>query len=309
MKIKSHFLNSFLMIFFMGSLCSTKGHAQLGFPADIQSEFDSGNYTLDQTGFLNSFANYYFYSDSAGRQRFAIEYSVGNQSIHDLEGGFGGPIPLYGKVWIAGLRTSSSDDGGFFSCGVSSIAGFTMYLEQVRPIQFPISNFPEETFFVSLNREALLQSHGSFSWLIDERKAVGNMCSEGPWFCLGTDCEIGGMINMIGLEFEETSPDVFNLVLNFSDSRTELYSHYSSAPDFKGKPGFLTCQKFELGCATGGSGIPGDVTGDFEVNLLDVSSFVCALQTGNYVEEADVSGDGFLTLLDVIFFVDILSNL
>ncbi|MEM9412668.1 MAG: dockerin type I domain-containing protein [Planctomycetota bacterium] len=282
--------------------------AQNNFPDSLQTGFDNGDFTLTDSGVLNSLARYYFFDDANGRQRFAMEYLVGNDSTHDAQNDFGQLIALYGRVWFSGFRNYTPDDG-FFGCGTKPVAGFTIYLEQVQPIEFPIGNFYDSTVFVSLNREALLQGQGEFSWLVDDDFAVGSMCSDGPIFCLGFECEIGASINLIGLDFVEANNGDYQLNLDFSDTRTMFYDHYSSAPEYKGQPGFITCQRYELGCATGGSGIPGDVNGDEAVNLLDVDPFICVLQSGNYVAEADLSNDGFVSLLDVLFFVDLLSEL
>ncbi len=52
----------------------------------------------------------------------------------------------------------------------------------------------------------------------------------------------------------------------------------------------------------------GDVNGDGEINLLDVSSFVDALAGGDFVDAADLNRDGSVNLLDVSFFIDLLAS-
>ena len=50
----------------------------------------------------------------------------------------------------------------------------------------------------------------------------------------------------------------------------------------------------------------GDVNQDGVVDLLDVSSFVDLIVSGEYQAEADVNRDGVVDLLDVAPFIDIL---
>ena len=70
----------------------------------------------------------------------------------------------------------------------------------------------------------------------------------------------------------------------------------SSGGDFAISGGFVDEPSFILG----------DVNGDGVVNLLDVTPFVEAITTGNFVAEADINGDGVVNLLDVDPFVDLL---
>ena len=52
----------------------------------------------------------------------------------------------------------------------------------------------------------------------------------------------------------------------------------------------------------------GDVNQDGVVDLLDVSPFVAALNSGDFQHEADVNCDGVVSLLDVQPFVELLAN-
>lgn len=52
----------------------------------------------------------------------------------------------------------------------------------------------------------------------------------------------------------------------------------------------------------------GDVNGDGQVNLLDVSPFVDAIVAGEFLPAADINGDGVVNLLDVGPFVSLLSG-
>ena len=60
--------------------------------------------------------------------------------------------------------------------------------------------------------------------------------------------------------------------------------------------------------ADAGKFIVGDLNGDGEVNLLDVSPFVDALVNGIFIAAADINGDGEVNLLDVAPFVDLLTG-
>ena len=51
----------------------------------------------------------------------------------------------------------------------------------------------------------------------------------------------------------------------------------------------------------------GDVNGDLEVNLLDVTPFVGSI-LGDFEEAADINKDGVVDLRDVPFFIDIIVN-
>ena len=52
----------------------------------------------------------------------------------------------------------------------------------------------------------------------------------------------------------------------------------------------------------------GDVNRDGAVDLLDVSPFVDAILSGEFIPEADINGDGTVDLLDVGPFVQLLTN-
>ena len=54
--------------------------------------------------------------------------------------------------------------------------------------------------------------------------------------------------------------------------------------------------------------IKGDVNGDGVVNLLDVSPFIDALTSSEFIPEADTNCDGEVNLLDVASFVDLLNG-
>ena len=54
--------------------------------------------------------------------------------------------------------------------------------------------------------------------------------------------------------------------------------------------------------------VPGDLTGDGVVNLLDVAPFVALLSLGGFQAEADLNGDGLVNLLDVQPFVSLLAG-
>ena len=302
MEISNHKVAVCLFLFLLFHIQDASAQ---NFPDEIQAQFNSGDFVLTDSGDINSYASYFYYLDANGRERFLVRYEVGMDSVHDA---FSGVIPLYGYVWLAGARTYTEDDLFFFALEEETV-GMRMYLEQVNPIEFPIDNFHSENFAVDLTPLALLQSAGSFSWVIEDSYASGSMYSGGPEFCLGQECQIGGYINLIGLDFVETNPLVFQQLLNFHDTRTKLYDHYSSSPDFKGAPGFFNYQFFELGLGCGGgSGIVGDLNGDSLVNLLDVSPFVCVIESGEYVFEADVLADGQVNLLDVDAFVELLTD-
>lgn len=57
-----------------------------------------------------------------------------------------------------------------------------------------------------------------------------------------------------------------------------------------------------------GGALKGDVNLDGAVNLLDVSSFVDRIASGQFQLEADCNCDGFVNLLDVPTFVGILNG-
>lgn len=52
----------------------------------------------------------------------------------------------------------------------------------------------------------------------------------------------------------------------------------------------------------------GDVNGDGSVDLLDVSPFVDAILSGEFIAAADINGDGVVDLLDVEPFVQLILN-
>ncbi len=52
----------------------------------------------------------------------------------------------------------------------------------------------------------------------------------------------------------------------------------------------------------------GDLNGDGQVNLLDVSPFVDAVVSGTFIPEADINGDGEVNLLDIAPFVALLTG-
>ena len=52
----------------------------------------------------------------------------------------------------------------------------------------------------------------------------------------------------------------------------------------------------------------GDVNGDGLVNLLDVTPFIDAISSGQYMSEADTNCDGLVNLLDVETFIDLISS-
>lgn len=52
----------------------------------------------------------------------------------------------------------------------------------------------------------------------------------------------------------------------------------------------------------------GDTSGDGVVNFLDISPFISALSTGDYLDEADVNQDGVVNFLDIGPFIAILSG-
>ena len=54
--------------------------------------------------------------------------------------------------------------------------------------------------------------------------------------------------------------------------------------------------------------IPGDLTCDGVVNLLDVSPFVAAISAGVFDPKADVNGDGSVNLSDIEPFVNLLTG-
>ena len=58
----------------------------------------------------------------------------------------------------------------------------------------------------------------------------------------------------------------------------------------------------------GESQLLGDVNGDGEVNLLDVSPFVELISSGGFSDNADVNFDGVVDLLDIGPFIDLLTG-
>jgi len=233
------------------------------FPEELQPCFDSGTCTVTSSGDLSSTIRYFLFTDENGDEKFLMRYCIGGDANHSSvsDGETFADIPLFGVVWLEGQQTYGNNLGG----------GFTLYLEDVQPIEYPISNFELSTVTIWVGRTALLAGGGSFFEDIDG--VTGNINADGILICLAYTCEAGAAFNLLGLEFVDNGGGDAIMSLNFFETRTHLYDQYVSFDGSKDFGPSLTEQSFDT-ADSAINGLVGDVNRDGVVNLLDVAPFV-----------------------------------
>ena len=275
-------------------VCCFAGTASAqNWPVAVEQQFDSGNYILQDEIPVSVTTFIYTLVDSSGVERFLAAYSIGGESRHftQSDGMTTSDIPLSGTLWLEGLRQY---DGSVW---------FQMYLEQIEPIDYPISNFDTDEINIGLGQQAALAGTGSFIEDVDG-EPKGNMTADGVSFCLAETCAVGAEFRMVGFRFELNAQDQLVFGLNFADGEEVIFRQFGSFDGTKDGPPFLISQTFENGCS-----ILGDLNLDGNVDLLDVGPFVDVLTTGQYNCAADFFPDGSIDLVDVTFFVNLLSSL
>ena len=129
-------------------------------------------------------------------------------------------------------------------------------------------------------------------------------------------CELGEGMTMAGMQRYWMVPDELGTV---SDGGTRVQSmNVEYGVDAEGNEEvtlfIFKCYNgmavYKIGSNVGGDepqpSIPGDVNGDGEVNISDVSDIVDLMLSGKFTEAGDVNGDGEINITDINAIIDII---
>ena len=129
-------------------------------------------------------------------------------------------------------------------------------------------------------------------------------------------CELGEGMTMAGMQRYWMVPDELGTV---SDGGTRVQSmNVEYGTDAEGNEEvtlfIFKCYNgmavYKIGSNVGGDepqpSIPGDVNGDGEVNISDVSDIVDLMLSGKFTEAGDVNGDGEINITDINAIIDII---
>ena len=287
-----------------------------GFPDEIQTRIDSGEYAVSDWGTLGLGTNfspwvgsYFFYLDltqTPAESRVIIRYNIGGSSVYSQTYANNPPeeLPITGVAHLDGRYEYQAT--GF---------NFKLYLEDLDQAGELFSGlFPHQTIRLSYqNSNTLLSGEGSYRCLVDEPfcDPFDLESPDQPQICLACSCEVGATLWMSRIEYIQNGADSYQIAIDpVAAGQTDfppIYQQHQGFPGFDGtyngdpKEQWLV-QRFELSEV-----LLADVNRDGTVNLLDVAPFVDLLSSDEYRFEADINMDSDVNLADVFLFVLLLT--
>ena len=283
------------------------------FPTSIQDCIDSGECTTPVLVGVNPptgppvMLQYRITFNTPNTVTYLYRYSLGRDSTFEelsertLDGLVFTQSRFSGYVWLLAQESYSLSAGGALPHRM------TLYTEQITgERKFEASSRIGE-IQLSLSSAALLAGEGSFSFDSDN-PPLGNMNSDGPLVCLAPGCGVGASFNLVNINYVQSGDQaVTELISPFSNIEGQLlYSQERFFPGFDYVPSQLFDEENSL--FVGPPVLLGDSNFNGSVDFLDISSFIDALSSGDYLPEADCNEDNAVDFLDVGPFIAILSG-
>lgn len=306
---------SLLFTLIISSVASGQFH---GFPEEIQSRFDSGEFVITQSDYLGlgidgfsptvgAFFEYLDVTQTPAEERVIIRYNIGGDSI--FRSTFQYDTTDIAMTGIIHMDASKRYEGSFSS--------FTLFLEDMDQTDEIFTGiFPHSTIRLGYtSAEALISGFGDYRECIDYYDpecmyGTGDLFAQDtPQVCLAEGCEIGATFWMTRIGYFPSGTGLEIDLDPFAFGETEFPPLYEQRQSFPGFPDYdpdqsqSLFQRFELAPV-----LPGDINRDGVVNLLDVSPFVELINSGDYRFEGDINRDLRISLLDIPAFVNLLGS-
>jgi len=307
-------VSHFSLLFALIISCVASGQFH-GFPVEIQSRLDSGEFEITDSDvlgfgigsspFVGAYFEYLDHTQSPPQERVIIRYNIGEDSVFSST--FSYDTTVIDMTGIVHLDASKRYSGPPYA--------FTLYLEKMDQVDEIIGGiFPHQTIRLAyLNAEALLGGVGSYRdcLIYDKYECTepDDLSSQDtPQICLAKGCEISATFRLNRISYIPNGTDLEIDLDVFGSGQTEFPPLYEQRQSFPGFPDYepdqsqSLLQRFELAEVQ-----RGDVNRDGAINLLDIDRFVELLVAGDYRFEADVNEDLQFNLLDIAGFVSLIS--